>query len=115
LPNAWRVSRVARLLQGPHQPLARPDVELGGQPLKQFVGVHARVPDVDVAGSGELRHRVPVPGTGGDGEGAALLATEALLAGRDHEAGDQPLDVVLERSGERLVEVVGVEHQPSFR
>ena len=40
----------------------------------------------------------------------ALLLVEAAVAACDGEARDEPLDVPLERAGERLVEVVEAEY-----
>jgi hypothetical protein len=36
---------------------------------------------------------------------------EPPVPGRQHERGDQPLDIPLERAGQRLVEIVDIEHQ----
>ena len=40
-----------------------------------------------------------------------LLLVEATIAPRDGEARDEPLDVPLERAGQRLVEVVDAEDE----
>ena len=42
----------------------------------------------------------------------ALLGVESAIAAGDREARHEPLDVPLERPGQRLVEVVDAEHQP---
>ena len=58
------------------------------------------------------RHRLSVGRTDASGRPLALSALrEPVVAGGDGEARRQPLDVVLERAGQRLVEVVEVEHQ----
>jgi len=59
----------------------------------------------------ELRHRPAIRGRDVEHALTRALGGEAVVAGRDLEAGSEALDVPLERSRRRLVEVVDVEHQ----
>jgi hypothetical protein len=82
-------------LHGPHQ------VVLG----------EVGVPDVQHLHLRELRHRLAVGGGGRASHGADLVLAEATVPSRDGEARREPLHVVLEGTGQRLVEVVDVEDQ----
>ena len=64
--------------------------------------------------AGELAHRLPVAGDGGQHASRRCLRREPVLPGGDDQAGRQPLDVPLERPGQGLVEVVDVEDQPAL-
>ena len=57
-------------------------------------------------------HRLPVGAHRRQRRRARVGLGEAVVAGRDREARRHPLDVVLERPGQRLIEVVHVEQQP---
>ena len=72
------------------------------------------VPDVHRAHLRELRHRLAVGPHRGERHVARVGLREAVVARRDREAGGHPLDVVLERAGQRLVEVVQIEQQRSL-
>ncbi len=84
----------------------------GGQDL---LGRDVAIPDVEVAHAGELGHPRPV----GLNRRHRRLPSGALRepdrARPDHEARGHPLHVPLPRPGERLVEVVQIEHHPAFR
>ena len=83
--------------------VARPDVVL----------VHARVPQVHRVHPGELGHRRPVRRRCLEVDHVALPGGQAEVATGDGEAGHEPLEVPLERAGQRLVEVVDAERQPA--
>ena len=69
------------------------------------------VPDLHRGHLGELGHRRPVGAHRGECGVASVGLAEAVVARRDREARRHPLQVVLERAGQRLVEVVQVEQQ----
>ena len=100
-----------RLVGGATEVLHLLGVRVRAEPLGDVVDVEAGVPDVQRAHPGERPHRLPVGGGRGHHDRAPLLGAEALLSAGDGEAGDEPLDVPLERSREGLVEVVDAEHQ----
>ena len=60
----------------------------------------------------ELGHRLPVGPHRRQRRRARVRLGEPVVAARDREARRHPLHVVLERPGQRLVEVVQVEQQP---
>jgi hypothetical protein len=74
--------------------------------------VEAGVPDVQDRHGGEFPHRGPVRRRGRSGDPAPFPGGQAVLAACHGRAGGQPLDVPLERAGQRLVGVVQVEGQP---
>jgi hypothetical protein len=76
--------------------------------------VEPGVPDVQDRHGGEFPHRGAVRCRGGSSNRAPFLAGQAVVAAGHGQARDQPLDVPLERAGQRLVEVVQVEDQPPF-
>ena len=80
-----------------------------------LVDVEARVPDVDVAHLREAAHRRAIAARRCEHGRPSLRLVEAAVATRDLEAGGEPLDVPLERTRQRLVEVVDVEHQTAVR
>ena len=69
------------------------------------------VPDLHVAHEGEAGDGLPVASHDGQGHVPDVAGAEAVIAGGNGKAGRQALYVVLERSRQRLVEVVQVEHQ----
>jgi hypothetical protein len=85
--------------------------QLGDQPIH----VDAAVPDVDPGLPRQLRHLLAVgPGTvAGHFLLPCLGKVERL--GSDHQAAHQPLEIPLERTAHRLVEVVDVEQQGPLR
>ena len=74
--------------------------------------VEARVPDVDVPHLREARHRFAVLAHRRRHDRAAGRVVEAALPAGDRETGGEPLHVPLERSRQRLVEVVEAEDEP---
>ena len=90
----------------------RPCPCVGGELGEQLLDVDAGVPDVEEAHRRRRGHRRPVRRGGGARGRALLLGAVAVVARRDDEARRQALDVPLERRGQRLVEVVEIEHQP---
>ena len=86
-------------------------VERGEQVLLGQV----RVPDVHRAHLGELGHRLSIRLRRRERRGATVGLAEPVVPRRDREARRHPLHVVLERSGQRLVEVVEVEHELPLR
>ena len=76
--------------------------------------VHVGVPDVQGAHLGELGHRLAVGGNRGHRDRLGVRLPEPIVLRGDHEARGHPLDVVLERARQRLVEVVQIEQQPPF-
>ena len=88
---------------GPRQEGLRggPDVGLGD----------VRVPHVDEAHAGVAGHPLAVHGHGGHRRRPVLGGREAVGAAGDDDARGEPLDVPLPGRRQRLVEVVGVEHE----
>ncbi len=64
---------------------------------------------------GELGHRLPIRVHRGKGDLLRDGLREAVVVRRHREAGCQPLHVVLEGTGQGLVEVVDVEDETSLR
>ena len=83
-----------------------------GDQRRDRLEVDAGVPDVEVRHPPEVPDRLPVGARHRPVDHLPLLRVEAAVAAGDGEAGDQPLDVPLERAGQRLVEVVDAEDQP---
>ena len=79
-----------------------------------FLG-HVGVPDVHGAHLREPGHRLSVCPYRGERHIVRLGLREAIVACRDREARGHAFDVVLERARQRLVEVVQIEKQGSFR
>src|ERR1022692_2662807 len=98
---AAATDRLLRLLRG----------ELPGHPLDIDPGV----PDIQESLLGKASHLGPVTARAVPGRLPAGLVLEAVVPGRDGEAGGQPLDVPVERARERLVEVVDIEDQAAVR
>jgi hypothetical protein len=103
-----------RLGQALVQELSLPRPELGVELRPQLGDVGARVPDVQVGHAGELAHGLPVAVDGGQDDLTALPGREAVIPPGHLQAGREPLDIPLPRAGQRLVEVVDVEHQAPF-
>jgi hypothetical protein len=70
-----------------------------------------RVPDVHQGHAGKPAHPLPIATDRGHGRLAAVAGREPVCARGDHHAGGEPLDVPFPGSGQRLVEVVGIEHE----
>ena len=71
----------------------------------------AGVPDVDEAHAGVAGHPLAVAADGRHRRCAVLGGAEAVGAAGDDDARGEPLDVPLPGPRQRLVEVVGVEHE----
>ena len=97
------------------QPLRLLGSQLGGEAVEHPLHVESDVPDVECAHLGELRHRPTVFAHGGHQDRAAYLLVEASVSTGDRDARHQPLEVPLERSRERLVEVIDAEHELAVR
>ena len=80
-----------------------------------LVDVQAGIPDVELLHLRQVPHRLAIGPGHGLVDRLALLGVEATIASGDGEAGHQPLDVPLERAGQRLVEVVDAEDQLPVR
>ena len=83
--------------------------------LDRGIDFELRVPRLERGHGGELRHRRAVALGGQTGDFALLLRFEAAVARCHHHARNETLDIPAERSGQRLVEVVEVEHQRPLR
>ena len=79
---------------------------------EELVDVDPRVPEVEGVHDGEPPDALAVCPDDLTVDRLPLLRVEASVAARDREAGDESLDVPLERPRERLVEVVDAEHHP---
>src|SRR5204862_6676271 len=75
----------------------------------------ARVPAVALGHRSDRGHRGPVGAHACQDSGLALWPLEAAIASANRDAGGKPLDVPLERAGQRLVEVVDVEDELAVR
>jgi hypothetical protein len=80
--------------------------------LQQLILGQMRIPDLQPPHLREAGHRIPVGRHRRQRRRLGVARGEAVVLGGDGEAGRQPLDVVLERPREGLVEVVHVEQQP---
>ena len=72
------------------------------------------VPDLHRGHLGELGHGRAVGAHRGECDVARVGFAEAVVTGRDGEARRHPLEVVLERARQRLVEIVQIEQQLSL-
>ncbi len=73
------------------------------------------VPDLQVAELGEPAHRLAVRRDARGRRRSAVPAAEPAVAAGDRDARREALEVPLPRAGQRLVEVVEVEHQAAVR
>ena len=103
-----------RLGHGGRHPLALGLGQVVGEVGLDAGHVGLGVPDGEVAQRREVAHRAAVGRDGGPHDGGAFLAGEPVLPAGDDQARRQPFDVPLPRAGQRLVEVVDVEHQVAF-
>jgi hypothetical protein len=78
------------------------------------VDVDPGVPHVDGAHRGEATHPFAVGADGRGDDGPAVPGGESVLPPGDDQAHGQPLEVPLPRPGQRLVEIVDVEHEIAF-
>jgi hypothetical protein len=74
-----------------------------------------RVPHVQEVLAGERAHRRSVALGRREFDLAAVLPAEPVVPAGHGQARRQPLDIPLERAGQRLVEVVDIEDQPPLR
>ena len=77
--------------------------------------VEARVPDMDVPHLRKPRHRLAVFAHGRLHDCTAGRTVEAAIPAGHRETGGESLHVPLERSRQRLVEVVEAEDEPPVR
>ena len=103
----------AGLRDVPLEALLRLGAHLGADAAHEVLDVDARVPDVHRAHRRELGHRLAVGLRDRDVDRQPAGGVEAAVAPGDGEARDEPLQVPLERPGQRLVEVVHVEDEPA--
>ena len=119
LPAACRLSRLRALAKVfsaifsrlSALPAAFLTARLAARHVEQLVGDDVRVPDVELVHLGVGRHVLAVGAHGGQGGLAGHVLAQAVVAAGQHEARRQALEVPLERSRQRLVEVVDVEQQ----
>ncbi len=83
--------------------------------LGDLVHVDPGVPDVQEPHLGEVLHLGAVHVHAPADRGPDRADAEPVVPGRDRHAGGEPLHIPVERGGQRLVEVVHVEHQPPVR
>ena len=91
------------------------DGDLLADQLQQLAGLQVLVPGLQAAHPGGAPHPVPVLAHAGHDDRAPVRRGEPAVAAHDLEAGREPLDVPLPRTGQRLVEVVDVEQHPPLR
>ncbi len=111
-PHAVLRSRLGQI--GLH-PTPCLDGQLGRETLNDPVGVQTCVPDVDVSHHRKARHRLAVGARGRRYDQAPRLLIEPEIPSGDGEARRKPLHVPLERSRQRLVEIIDAEHEPTIR
>ena len=112
--RAHAIVRV-RLLLGLSKRLCELSVMCIPQLLVDRLRVDLRVPDVHLADRGEPAHRLAIGAHDFEHGRSALLGGEVAIPRGDFEARRQALDVPLERSGKRFVEVVEVENEIALR
>jgi hypothetical protein len=91
--------------------LGHPAGDLRAGHLQDLVGVQPSVPHRELGKPGERPDLVAIRLDGGEHRSGALPLVEAPLPPGDGDARGQPLHVPFPRPGQRLVEVVDVEHQ----
>jgi hypothetical protein len=104
-----------RLDDRPLQRLCELRVARVPQPANDRLRIETRVPHVEVAHLGEPRHRLAIRLDGPDDGCRTLGVGEPSLARGYLDARRETLHVPLERTGERLVEVVQIEHEVPLR
>ena len=100
-----------RLGQALADGLALALLELGPELDLQLVHVGPGVPDIQVVHGREAAHRLPVLADSGQDDLAALPGRHSVVPCGHFQARREPLDVPFPWSGQRLIEVVDVEHQ----
>ena len=90
-------------------------LDLGPELAQGGLDVQVCVPDVQEGLLREGSHRRAVALGRREGDLAPGFGGEAVVPPGHGQARGQPLDIPLERAGQRLVEVVEIEDQPPFR
>src|ERR1700733_14010491 len=111
LQEGLQAGPAARL---PDIPVAAPHGGLGLDRVEQagdLVDINPGVPDLQEAHRGIARHLGAVAADSCTGCTARVAVIELLVARSNDETGRQPLNIPLERSRERLIEVIDVEDQ----
>jgi hypothetical protein len=114
LPDGPGAGLSLPLLEGADEELVAVRVELGAEPGGQLVGVEALVPGVEEALACELAHPFAVLAHRPLDDQPSPAGRQVDVAAGDLDAGGHPLDVPLPGAGQRLVEVVGAEHEPAI-
>ena len=94
------------------EPLHRLGLHLRAHQSVHLLDVQAGIPDVELLHLCHVLHRLAIGPGHCQIDRLALFGVEVTIASGDSEAGHQPFDVPLERTGERLVEVIDAEDQP---
>ena len=81
--------------------------------LRQVVDLDTRVPDVERIGHRREREGCAIDLDRRRRDRTGLLRVQAVVPSRDHQACREPLHVPLEGAGQRLVEVVHVDDEPT--
>jgi len=89
-------------------------LELRSVVSDRALDIQVGVPHVEVVHGGELSHRGTVSADRVAHDPVLFLGAKAVVARGDQHAHGQPLDVPLPRAGERLIEIVCVEHESSL-
>src|SRR5262249_37273421 len=84
-------------------------LQLRPEALERRQDIQVRIPDIEERLLREGPHRRAVSPDACQHNLPACLAREAVIPARHYEARGEALDIPLERSGQRLVEVVDVE------
>ena len=105
----------AGLRNVPLRALDRLPAHLRGPAREDVLDVDARVPEIHRPHRGECGHRLAVGAADPEVDRLPPALVEAAIPAGHREAGDEPLDIPLERPRQRLVEVVRVEHEPPVR
>jgi hypothetical protein len=85
------------------------------EPGEGVFDVEAGIPDIQDRHGSEFPHRGAVSRRGRKANPAPFLGAQTVVAACHRRARHQPLDVSLERAGQRLIEVVQIKDQPPFR
>ncbi len=82
--------------------------------LRQVVDLDTRVPDVEGIGHRREREGCAIDLDRRRRDRTGLLGVQTVVPSCDHEARHEPLDVPFEGAGQRLVEVVHVDDEPTI-
>ena len=97
------------------EPLLLPPSPHGFESREHVSLVEPRVPDIDRTSVRERMHRLAVAAGRRAHRRAPVARPKPAVPARDLDACRKPLDVPLERAGQRFVEVVDVENQAAVR